>query len=108
MAKDGDLEGNQRTLTERVPTRWDSDYDCLDSHIHFKLQTQYLTGGSRFDLSEFALNDRQWRLASEMATVLEVCVVFPSSITRIYQPYFCLVDRFSRTRQNISPLPKCR
>lgn len=105
--KDGDLEGNQWTLTEHVPTGWDSDYDCLDSHIHFKFQTQYLTGGSRFDLSEFALTDHQWRLASKMSTVLEVCAI-PTILFYAYTN--CVLvspNRFLRTRQSISLLLKC-
>ncbi|QRV99251.1 hAT family dimerization protein [Ceratobasidium sp. AG-Ba] len=35
--------GEQRVLTERVDTRWDTDYDCLESHMHFKVETQFYT-----------------------------------------------------------------
>ncbi|KAG8694702.1 hypothetical protein FRC08_008314 [Ceratobasidium sp. 394] len=59
-------------LTERVDTRWDTDYDSLDSHIHFKLQNQLLTGDSKLKLKSYALNEAQWALADEMVVVLEI------------------------------------
>jgi hypothetical protein len=49
-------------LTEHVDTRWDTDYNCFDSHIHFKVQTQLMTANP---------NDTQWVLANEMVMVLD-------------------------------------
>ncbi|QRW00786.1 hAT family dimerization protein [Ceratobasidium sp. AG-Ba] len=62
----------QRVLTKRVDTRWDSDYDCLESHVHFKLETQLLTADPGLKLKSYALSEPQWALADEMLTVLEI------------------------------------
>jgi hypothetical protein len=72
--KDPTLVSDQRMLTERVDTRWDTDYDCLDSHIYFKVQTQLITANPKHKLKRYALNDAQWALADEMVTVLEVSI----------------------------------
>ncbi|KAG8713485.1 hypothetical protein FRC09_018659 [Ceratobasidium sp. 395] len=63
---------NQRMLTERVDTRWDTNYDCLESHIHFKLEAQLLTGDSSLKLKSYTLSEAQYALADEMLTVLEI------------------------------------
>ncbi|QRV82979.1 AC transposase [Ceratobasidium sp. AG-Ba] len=64
--------GEQRILTERVDTRWDTEYDCLESHIHFKVEAQLLTGDSSLKLKSYTLNESQYDLADEMLTVLEI------------------------------------
>jgi hypothetical protein len=42
-----DVVGNQTSLTRRVPTRWNSEKDCLDSHINLRPAVESLTGNSR-------------------------------------------------------------
>ncbi|QRV99835.1 AC transposase [Ceratobasidium sp. AG-Ba] len=62
----------QRILTKRVDTRWDTEYDCLESHIHFKVEAQLLTGDSSLKLKSYSLNEAQYSLADEMLAVLEI------------------------------------
>ncbi|KAF8595927.1 hypothetical protein BDV93DRAFT_563873 [Ceratobasidium sp. AG-I] len=66
------LTGDQRALTEHVATCWDTEHDYLESHIHFKVQTQLLTANSKLKLKSYAPSDTQWTLADEMVTVLEI------------------------------------
>ncbi|KAG9083718.1 hypothetical protein FS749_005814 [Ceratobasidium sp. UAMH 11750] len=68
--------GEQHMLTERVDTCWDTDYDCLESRIHFKTETQLLTADTSqklksYKLKSYALSEAQWALGDEMLTVLE-------------------------------------
>ncbi|KAG9081639.1 hypothetical protein FRC06_005475, partial [Ceratobasidium sp. 370] len=67
----------QRMLTERVDTRWDTDYDSLESRIHFKTETQLLTADTSqklksYKLKSYVLSEAQWALGDEMLTVLEI------------------------------------
>lgn len=98
--KDPTLASDQRMLTERVDTRWDTDHDCLDSHIHFKVQTQLMTANPKYKLKGYALNDAQWALADEMVTVLEV--------NRMHLIYMrlsiiltTLINRYSKSVPNV-------
>ncbi|QRW04488.1 AC transposase [Ceratobasidium sp. AG-Ba] len=65
-------KSEQRILTERVDTRWDTEYDCLESHLHFKVEAQLLTGESSLKLKSYSLNEAQYNLADEMLIVLEI------------------------------------
>ncbi|KAF8600764.1 hypothetical protein BDV93DRAFT_446931, partial [Ceratobasidium sp. AG-I] len=67
-----DLSGGQRALARRVATRWNTDRVALDSHIHFKGPVQWLTGTARHNLTQYALDDEQWGLATELSSVLMV------------------------------------
>jgi hypothetical protein len=70
------LQGDREQLTKRVPTRWNSDHDCLAAHIHFRLAVTHLTKDSTYGLNAYKLTNRQWELAEELAGSLSVCLLF--------------------------------
>jgi hypothetical protein len=76
VSKDPNLSGDQHMLTKCVATHWDTDHDCLESHVHFKMQNQLLTANTKLNLKAYALSDAQWALADKMSTVLEVSYPF--------------------------------
>lgn len=67
-----DLEGDQRALTHRVPTRWNSDLACLMSHFHFKDVVEQLTSVSSLKLKSYRLSVEQWKMAEDVREVLLV------------------------------------
>lgn len=64
--------GQKRTLTRRVPTRWNSDLACLAAHIAFETPVKQLTSDSNNKLKQYALTEEQWKLAKQLGEVLEV------------------------------------
>jgi hypothetical protein len=73
VSKDPELKGSKRTLDRRVPTRWNSDLACLKAHVHFKSVVQALTAVDSYKLQAYRLTTAQWRLAEDLALILEVC-----------------------------------
>ena len=71
-SKDPEIAGSQRALARRVPTRWNSDFDCLDAHVFFKDIIQAMTGVRSNKLTAYHLSDGQWELADEILEVLKV------------------------------------
>ena len=69
-----DHSGQQRSLSRRVPTRWNSDLACLAAHIEFATPVKQLTS-SDSSLKKYALSDAQWTLAKQLAEVLEVILL---------------------------------
>ena len=77
----GVLDKNKTDLDRRVATRWNSDLACLKAHLYFRVQITKLIAEER-SLSRFALTDAQWKLAYELADVLEVhCIPLLLSCT---------------------------
>lgn len=60
-----------KALVRRVVTRWNSDFDCLRSHITLKHAVNMLI---TFDpnLGKYQLNEEQWELAHALADQLQV------------------------------------
>ncbi|KAF8985716.1 hypothetical protein BDQ17DRAFT_1260053 [Cyathus striatus] len=69
---DEEFSGNTRTLAQQVPTRWNSDLDCLSAHIYFRPIIEQLTSNSNNNLSGFRLSEEQWKLAQQVEEVLLV------------------------------------
>ncbi|KAL6298463.1 hypothetical protein BKA93DRAFT_744076 [Sparassis latifolia] len=69
---DDQLTGEKTTLDHRVPTRWNSDFYCLEAHIYFKVAVQALTSTAVNNLKAFRLMENQWALAERLATVLPI------------------------------------
>lgn len=61
----------RRTLTRRVPTRWNSDFAALKSHVMFEKEVLQLIAANS-TLKKYALTDTQWALAKKLAEVLVV------------------------------------
>lgn len=64
-------DSQKRRLDRRVPTRWNSDFACLHTHLHFKEEVQLFT--TQNNLLDYALTPAQWKLADHLVPVLEVC-----------------------------------
>ncbi len=71
-SKDSEIADSQHALARRVPTRWNSDFDCLDAHVFFKDTVQAMTGVRANKLTAYRLDDEQWELADEILEVLKV------------------------------------
>ncbi|KIO18119.1 hypothetical protein M407DRAFT_48995, partial [Tulasnella calospora MUT 4182] len=65
------LPGHKTTLDRRVPTRWNSDLAAVRAHVFFERQVRRLTASDEA-LQQFALSDDQWKLAKELADVLQI------------------------------------
>ena len=72
VQEDDELEGSMQMLTRHVPIQWNSDFNCLKAHIHFKSTIQSLTGVAAKKLQAYWLTDSQWRLAEDLVLILEV------------------------------------
>lgn len=66
------LEGDKRALDRRVPTRWNSEGECLDAHIHFRSVIESMTSTTELRLQSYKLTDDQWNLSYDVSEVLEV------------------------------------
>ena len=66
----------QRTLTCRVPTRWNTDFAALQSHVTFQKEILQLIAANP-SLKTYLLTEKQWDLAKHLSEILVVhCVVF--------------------------------
>ncbi|KAF5325785.1 hypothetical protein D9611_000913 [Ephemerocybe angulata] len=66
------LDGAKRTLDRRVPTRWNSDKDCLGAHQYFRRQVEQLTGLSETKLRPYRLTESQWKIADDLVEALAI------------------------------------
>ncbi|KAL6299790.1 hypothetical protein BKA93DRAFT_741807 [Sparassis latifolia] len=67
-----DLVGSKKALDRRVATRWNSDFACLNAHIHFETPVQQLTSDLKNELQGYVLTREQWSLAKQLGPVLEI------------------------------------
>jgi len=85
-----EVTGNQTSLVCRVPTRWNSEKDCVDAHCHLKPIVLLITGDPK--LKAFKLSDEQWALAEELRDVLNVVICCCCVLLRLLNA----ATRFSR------------
>ncbi|KAG8694374.1 hypothetical protein FRC08_008532 [Ceratobasidium sp. 394] len=55
-----------------MPTRWNSDYECLLSLKELKPCVQMLTAESENDLRDLSLEDEQWGMLDQLVRVLKI------------------------------------
>jgi hypothetical protein len=67
------VAGDQRALIRCVPTRWNSEKDCLDSHVNLRPVVESIIGNTANKLGAFKLMEEQWKLAIELKDVLVIC-----------------------------------
>ena len=67
-------EGEKHALNRRVPTRWNSESDCLEAHIYFRPIVEAITVPTENGLRAYKLTPTQWTLAEDVADVLKVCI----------------------------------
>ena len=70
IANDTELKSNKHAHC--VTTCWNSDFDCLAAHLHFKNIIQSLTGASENKLKSYCLSDDLWDLVDDDQEVLLV------------------------------------
>ncbi|KAJ7170281.1 hypothetical protein C8R43DRAFT_1085403 [Mycena crocata] len=72
VQNDPEIEGDSDTLTRRVPTRWNSDLDYLESHLNFRGPVESLTAVTAYNLKVFQLTEDQWTLADCLSDILYI------------------------------------
>ena len=60
------------SLDRCVPTRWNSESDCLEAHLYFRPIVEALTIPTENGLRAYKLTPMQWSLAMDVGDVLEV------------------------------------
>lgn len=76
MTAHEDLDGEKRALDRRVPTRWNSELDCVEAHLHFRPVIESLTLPTTNGLAGYRLSSVQWELAEDVADILTVSLLF--------------------------------
>jgi hypothetical protein len=66
------LTTDKTALAHQVITWWNTDYDCLYTHIIFRKEIESMTGVSDYKLSAYHLSRNLWSLAGDVLEVLEV------------------------------------
>lgn len=72
VAIEGGGPSQKKTLDRRVPTRWNSDFACLKTHMLFEKEIKLFTSQEANGLQIYALTVTQWKLAKQLIPVLEV------------------------------------
>jgi len=75
IAQNRTLSGTKQALDRRVPTRWNSDFDCLAAHLYFKRIIKKMTKHASNKLSAYRLSDEQWKLSEEVQQVLMASII---------------------------------
>jgi hypothetical protein len=70
--KRGAIVTDKTALDRCCPTRWNSDFLCLNAHATFKPVVQQLTATTDLKLKAFALTKAQWTLVDQISAVLGV------------------------------------
>lgn len=65
-------QSRQRKLTRRVVTRWNTDLECIRSHLHFRPAVKLLTADRDLSLKRYQLTETQWSLAEQLVSELKV------------------------------------
>ena len=67
------ITNDQTSLVCQVPTRWNLDKACIDSHVDLQPVIESMISNTANKLSAFKLTEDQWKLAIELKDVLLVC-----------------------------------
>ncbi|KEP46987.1 hAT family dimerization protein [Rhizoctonia solani 123E] len=66
------LKTARRTLARRVATRWNSDFECLESHRDLRICIEGLIGDPSNNLEHLRLGDYEWLLLNQVVRVLKI------------------------------------
>ncbi|TFK36770.1 hypothetical protein BDQ12DRAFT_699551 [Crucibulum laeve] len=80
VSEDTELKNSQQTLSHQVTTRWNSDLDCLKSHLYFWDILEQLTAIPSLNLKAYSLSLDQWKMAED---VYEILLLF-DELTHIF------------------------
>ncbi|KAJ7448493.1 hypothetical protein FB451DRAFT_1288653, partial [Mycena latifolia] len=73
VEKDTTIIGQTQTLARRCASRWNTDYDSLDTALILEQPVRTLLREKDLNLKALKLSDDQWDLAADLRDVLEVC-----------------------------------
>jgi hypothetical protein len=62
----------RRALVRRMVTRWNTDLECIRSHVYFRPAVKLLTADHDLSLKRYELTNTQWDLADKLASELKV------------------------------------
>ncbi|KAG8725000.1 hypothetical protein FRC09_010474 [Ceratobasidium sp. 395] len=62
----------RRALARRMVTRWNTDLECIRSHVYFQPAVKLLMVDRDVALKNYELNDTQWYLAEQLTKELKV------------------------------------
>ncbi|KAJ6504491.1 hypothetical protein DFH09DRAFT_943808 [Mycena vulgaris] len=74
--QDTTIVGQTQTLARRCASRWNTEYDTIDTALILEQPVRTLLKDKDLNLKVFKLTDDQWNLAADLRDVLEVC--FPT------------------------------
>jgi hypothetical protein len=69
---DTTVVGQTQTLARQCASRWNTDYDSLDTALILEQLVRKLLKDKDLNLKAFKLMDDQWNLAADLRDVLEV------------------------------------
>lgn len=70
--QDKTIVGQTQTLARRCATRWNTEYDSLDTALILEKPARKLLKNTDLNLTAYKLTDAQWDLAADLRDVLEV------------------------------------
>ncbi|QRV80904.1 hAT family dimerization protein [Ceratobasidium sp. AG-Ba] len=102
------LQSLRRALAGRMPTRWNTDYECLLSLKELKPCVQMLTAQTENNLRDLTLEDEQWDLLDQLVRVLrifkEATDLFSQSevplVHEVVPVFVCMRQRLERVRDD--------
>lgn len=69
---DKSIAGQTQTLARRCASRWNTEYDSIDTSLTLETPVRALLKEKDLNLKAFKLSDDQWELAADLRDVLEV------------------------------------
>ncbi|EUC55345.1 hAT family dimerization protein [Rhizoctonia solani AG-3 Rhs1AP] len=101
------LKTDRRALARRVPTRWNSDYECLLSLLELRPCVEMLTADSENNLQHLALNTEQWEILEQLIWVLKIFKEVSDLCTRANEPLVHqVIPMFVRIRCHLEAVRK--
>ncbi|KAI5890922.1 uncharacterized protein SCHCODRAFT_01171994 [Schizophyllum commune H4-8] len=86
ILKTATVPDNRTSLSRRVATRWNSDFNCLDDHLVLQPVVETLTNRSDLKLQAYRLTSRQWDLAEELKDLLHIFVPLTKEFSKKETP----------------------
>jgi hypothetical protein len=66
------VESTVRRLVTKVPTRWGSEYNCLERHQFLRVAIDDLTSALRHGCEEYRLSPKDWDQLNGLKNILNV------------------------------------
>ncbi|KAJ7769093.1 hypothetical protein DFH07DRAFT_290056 [Mycena maculata] len=73
VSDDTTIAGQTTALARRCASRWNSEYDCLNTTLILREPVKKLVADKNLNLKAFKLSERQWSMAEDLRDVLD-CV----------------------------------